>query len=221
LHLKVISINKKWGQSRIFGRAKVSNKSRKLIVQEDFLDDIVTPIFIKNKDGVYTYCNKAFTEFLGMPKTRILGHNAYDIAPKKLADIYVEADKALFDAAANSQEYVANVRPAVESETSVIFRKSIIYDSQSSIDGFIGSVNINTEIIPSGVSELSGLTKRELEVLNLLAKGCSAKAIANLLSISYHTVNDYVKSIYLKLNVHSKGEALYKAISLLAINNPN
>jgi len=45
----------------------------------------------------------------------------------------------------------------------------------------------------------------------LIAKGFSFAEIAQLLQISPHTVTTYVKKIYQKLAVHSRGEAVYEA----------
>lgn len=56
------------------------------------------------------------------------------------------------------------------------------------------------------------LTKRELEILNLLAKGFSYKMIANDCHISYPTVNSHVTNIYRKLQVQSVSGAVSKAI---------
>jgi DNA-binding NarL/FixJ family response regulator len=56
-----------------------------------------------------------------------------------------------------------------------------------------------------------GLTTRESEILSLIAKGFSFAEIAQLLEISPHTVTTYVKKIYQKLAVHSRGEAVYEA----------
>lgn len=58
------------------------------------------------------------------------------------------------------------------------------------------------------------LTKREVEVLTLFAKGLSYKETAQALEISPHTVNDYVKSIYGKLAVSSRNEAVFEALQL-------
>ena len=56
------------------------------------------------------------------------------------------------------------------------------------------------------------LTARELEVLNLLAKGLRNKEIASTLHISADTVQGHVKSILLKLNVHDRSEAIAVAV---------
>lgn len=56
------------------------------------------------------------------------------------------------------------------------------------------------------------LTQREFDVLNLLCNGNSYKEIAYKLFISVGTVRHHIKSIYLKLHVHSKSEAVAKAL---------
>jgi len=55
------------------------------------------------------------------------------------------------------------------------------------------------------------LTVKETEVLEALASGRSFKEVAVQQGISLHTVGDHVKSIYRKLAVNSRGEAVYKA----------
>ena len=52
------------------------------------------------------------------------------------------------------------------------------------------------------------LTERELEVLGLLSKGLANKQIAVALGISEHTVKFHVSSIYTKLNVTNRTEAV-------------
>ncbi|MBK7950013.1 MAG: response regulator transcription factor [Deltaproteobacteria bacterium] len=58
------------------------------------------------------------------------------------------------------------------------------------------------------------LSGREQEVLNLVSKGYRGPEIANLLGISHHTVASHIKNIYKKLEVSSRGEAVYEASRL-------
>ncbi|HJV53046.1 MAG TPA: response regulator transcription factor [Noviherbaspirillum sp.] len=58
------------------------------------------------------------------------------------------------------------------------------------------------------------LTEREVQVLRTLAKGLSYREIGELHFISANTVAGHVKSIYRKLAVHSRGEAVYEATRL-------
>ena len=56
------------------------------------------------------------------------------------------------------------------------------------------------------------LSDREKEILSSLVEGMSYKMIADACFISLDTVRSHIKSIYEKLHVHSKGEAVAKAI---------
>jgi len=54
----------------------------------------------------------------------------------------------------------------------------------------------------------AALTPREIEVLRMLAEGLANKSIAWKLGISEHTVKFHITSIFAKLNVSSRAEAV-------------
>lgn len=58
------------------------------------------------------------------------------------------------------------------------------------------------------------LTRRELLVVGLLARGGTYSEIGNHLGISFHTVASHVKNLYRKLGVHSSPAAVMKAVQL-------
>jgi DNA-binding NarL/FixJ family response regulator len=60
--------------------------------------------------------------------------------------------------------------------------------------------------------ESYNLTDREIEVLKYLVDGMSYKAVVDKCFVSLDTVSSHVKNIYKKLQVHSKSEAISKAI---------
>jgi two-component system, NarL family, response regulator LiaR len=62
-------------------------------------------------------------------------------------------------------------------------------------------------------SELEGLTSRENEVLELIAKGWLYKEVAAALEIHVETVKKHLKNIYSKLHVQNKTEAVVKYLS--------
>ncbi|WP_234555198.1 response regulator [Thermus caliditerrae] len=62
--------------------------------------------------------------------------------------------------------------------------------------------------------DLPSLTAREKEVLCLLAQGLSAKEIARALALSPDTVKDHLESLYGKLLVRNRVEAVERARAL-------
>lgn len=62
--------------------------------------------------------------------------------------------------------------------------------------------------------EPSQLSSREAEILTLFAKGLSYRETSQTLGISEHTVGAHAKSIYGKLDVNSRNEAIYEALKL-------
>ena len=63
-----------------------------------------------------------------------------------------------------------------------------------------------------GAGALAVLTQRELDVLNKAAKGLSNKDIASELFISVHTVESHLRSIFNKIGVGSRIEAVVQAL---------
>lgn len=59
-------------------------------------------------------------------------------------------------------------------------------------------------------SALAKLTRREREVLGLLSKGCVDKEIAQTMGISVWTVHGYIKSIFERLHVRTRTEAVIR-----------
>ena len=59
----------------------------------------------------------------------------------------------------------------------------------------------------------SELSQRELQVLRLAARGAGNKEVADALRLSERTVKRTLSNVYDKLDVHSRGEAVSKAVS--------
>ena len=66
----------------------------------------------------------------------------------------------------------------------------------------------------SRVSDLNTakLTRREIDILWGIAKGFSYAEIAGHLGLSRQTVPGHIKNIYRKLEVHTRGEAVFEAL---------
>lgn len=93
---------------------------------------------------------------------------------------------------------------------------------ESLVELFNGGVAMNPQIARKVLEvfrtkpneNMESLSIRETEILNELVKGYTHKQIAEKLFISPETVRGHLKNIYQKLHVHSKTEAVIKALSL-------
>ena len=56
------------------------------------------------------------------------------------------------------------------------------------------------------------LTPHEVRIVGMLASGDSYQAVADRLGVTVNTVRNYIRSIYDKLQVHTKSEAVSKAL---------
>jgi DNA-binding CsgD family transcriptional regulator len=68
-----------------------------------------------------------------------------------------------------------------------------------------GSVTVNAAHSPEGLSP------QEMRLLKLLTEGHQNKTAAAAMNISVHTVSFHLRSIYEKLHVHSRSEAVARA----------
>ena len=78
----------------------------------------------------------------------------------------------------------------------------------------VGGVQQPTIFRPAGSIPVGGrppLSSRETEVLRLVAKGFSLVEVAQILKVSHTTARSHAKNIYRKLEVHSRGEAVFEA----------
>lgn len=115
------------------------------------------------------------------------------------------SSKNVFDAlCAGATGYLVKSDPAVK----ILSAIKEVHEGGSPMSSQIARLVVNSfKIAPSTI-----LTQRESEVLSELCRGSGYKKIADELFISEETVRRHIKSIYKKLEVHSKSEAVAKAI---------
>ncbi len=111
---------------------------------QTILDAIPAPIFFKDREGVYLGCNRAFTDYLGCPYERIVGHTVFDIAPADKARVYEAADQELIRQG-GVQIYEATVRYADGSDRNVVFHKAVYRNPDGSVGGLVGNMLDVTE----------------------------------------------------------------------------
>jgi DNA-binding NarL/FixJ family response regulator len=89
-----------------------------------------------------------------------------------------------------------------------------VHAGKSALDASITQKLIAQIANQRETSEVESLSRRELEVLTLAAKGYTNKAIARQLNISDRTVQGHLAHIFAKLHANSRTEAVMRAVSL-------
>lgn len=82
--------------------------------------------------------------------------------------------------------------------------------------GKIVAVDPNFSLNESNLEKL-GISRRELEVLELIAQGMSNQEIADKLFVSPHTVKSHSSNLFIKLNARRRTEAIKKAKELMLL----
>ena len=91
---------------------------------------------------------------------------------------------------------------------------SAVCRGESPISPSIASHRVNHFQSGTPDAKDNPLSQREMEILELAAKGLSYKEVANMLDISTSTVGSLTMRIYTKLAVNSRAEAVYEARKL-------
>ncbi len=86
-----------------------------------------------------------------------------------------------------------------------------IFSGASPMSGRIARMMVeHFRQVKRAAPELENLSRREQEVIELLAKGYRYKEIADALNMGFDTVRSHLRSIYDKLHVQSRTEAVAK-----------
>lgn len=134
------------------------------------------------------------------PQVRVLILTAYDDDPYVFALLQAGADGYVLKTA-SADELVRAVRT--------------VHGGQSALSPEVASkvVQQMTRGAPAGAGDqVESLTERELDVLRLAAQGKTNRAIGSALDISHRTVQGHLASVYGKLGVNSRTEAVTEAL---------
>ena len=112
--------------------------------QQTLIDTIPSPIFYKDTEGRYLGCNSSFESCLGLCKADIIGKTVYEVAPMDLADIYREADLALFQEP-GVQQYETCLQYADGIRHDVFFIKGTFTGLDGRVAGIVGAMLDITE----------------------------------------------------------------------------
>lgn len=137
-----------------------------------------------------------------VPSCRVLVFTVFEDRASVLGTLKAGADGYLLKDT-TAQMLLAHVRATLAGETPISARAA------SHLLSFVRDEPAAGDAAPADAPHLS---PRERELLEYLARGLSRKEAARVMNLSPHTVAEYVQSIYRKLQVRSRGEAVYEAI---------
>ena len=123
--------------------------------------------------------------------------------------VYDEEEKIFRSILNGAQGYLLKKTPPARLLEAI--RQSLDGGSPMSPEVAQKVVQLFREIAPPLRSE-TDLTPHELRVVGMLADGFSYQNVGDELRVSINTVRSYIRSIYEKMHVHSKSEAVSKAI---------
>ena len=142
-------------QRRILDEQKIQDQ---LLFLRSLIDTVPNPIFVKDKNKVYTDCNTAFSNLLGINKSDIIGKTVYEISSDDFAKKYDLKDDELIEKK-GIQSYEEKLFDKNGKEHSVIFFKTVFYNIEDKVDGLVGVI-----------LDISERIKFEKELLNTIQK---------------------------------------------------
>lgn len=167
--------------------SEINKSQRKWYMKDEILlrgllGVIKQPVFAKDENFVYTYCNQAFADFTGKSSNEIVGKTAFQLFNTELANKYLEHDDELLKAG-GSLEFETSLPFNDGSIKSVIIRKNVIVDQEGKKIGIIGLVE-----------DTSGLKNKEKELIESESK--YKKIFENVQDIFYQVdVNGHIQEI--------------------------
>lgn len=120
-------------------------QERTLKFTEALLSAIPTPVFYKDKEGLYLGCNRAFTEMMGMTSEELRGKTVFDIWPMEQANVYNVKDLDLMKNPAR-QIYEFSIVDKDGMTRSVIYAKDVFLDENNELAGIVGALTDITEL---------------------------------------------------------------------------
>ncbi len=125
-------------EREIAERRRMENalREQKLLL-DTILNSIPTPVFYKDIGGTFLDCNSAYSDFIGLPRERVIGKTIFDIAPSEFAQTYFKADQDLIKNG-GPQVYEVAFPFADGSMHEVISHKAIFSNAEGVPSGIVG-----------------------------------------------------------------------------------
>ena len=182
----------------------------------------------KDKSSKYIYCNENVAAALGLDSPHhIIGKTDYDLCWRDQAKIYIAGDHRVM----SGHPFTNIIEPQnqVSGMKKILISKSSLLNDHTECIGIVASYidiskyfvkekTLNLQTINGKRFYLGGifgneyLTKREVQILQMILLGMCNKKIANRLTITPKTVETHIDNLKIKLQCHSKGDIIMTAL---------
>ena len=151
LLIELRDVSQEWAQRR--------SLEQELQMLQALIDAIPSPLYYKDTEGIYLGCNRAFEQYMGVPRERVVGGTVYDLAPGDLADNYHEMDILLMQEG-EVQIYETPVKYADGTRHDVVCNRAAVTLQNGEVMGMVGVMHDITQVKAAEAA----LRKREDEL---------------------------------------------------------
>jgi PAS domain S-box-containing protein len=103
------------------------------------IESIPTPLYYKDRNGIYMGCNSKFAEFFDKTKEQVIGKTLADIGPStEHANLFKDTDVELMNSNDKFSRFKANIEFRDGTIHTIIFHKNCFYDETGSVNGIVG-----------------------------------------------------------------------------------
>lgn len=190
--------------------------------EQDLIEALCFPVFVKNRERIVIQVNKALEDFTGLSREALVGKSCDEISgDRQFFARNHEAERSLFvDGGVARHEQMVTDREGQQREV-IIFRSVVHSGTDSQPVGILGVIIDITEFGFSSfkkmlVNRYPSLSARELEVANLVRLGMSNKEAARQLNIALCTVEYHRANLREKMGM-KKGDNTNLSTALLSL----
>lgn len=172
------------------------------------LAEISVPLYVIDRDGTIRWLNAAAIELFGDRRGE---HYSVVVAPDARPLTGEQFARKLVGKSRGTAYPTALIsRDGRRFEAEI---ESVRLEDDANVVGVFGAIEVEKFADPLAAAKVH-LTPRQLQVLKLLAGGCSTDSIARELHVSRATVRNHVRDLLKALGEHSRLQAVMRAREL-------
>jgi len=112
---------------------------------QSVMDNIPSPLFLKDTDLLFSACNTAFETLIGISKNNIIGHSIFDIFDKQNGELIMDKEAKLLKSN-KAIEYEISFQTKKKKPIEILFKETVHKRTDGTLAGLIGvAIDISTQ----------------------------------------------------------------------------